>query len=357
MTDRFEEAVRQAARGLTEGADADMPTYHAAWERGRRRRFRKQAGLTFAGAVLLLGAVAGGLGNLPGRGGAEVDDVALDAEVATAAPVLSDEVATTEPLPSPPLPSTGPTATPPPVTSSAQADAPAAVEPVETPEPAVATEAPEAAAPTVAPPVATAVPATPEPTATAPAAEPQPGAQDSAQNATADGEPNATEPSALEPSNTESGDSGLSDSDTPHGGDPAAQSLATDSPPPAADSPPDDVARQTETPGLTAAIPNVTFIGPDQKPDATLLGNGADGAQLPCDRSGDAIADATCRLLPRYSCTGDGDVRPAYTAIDLDEDGELDTCVASGLTACDSTGDGLADTPCTIELENSPEDG
>ncbi|KAG1649995.1 RNA polymerase sigma-E factor [Nymphon striatum] len=69
----------------------------------------------------------------------------------------------------------------------------------------------------------------------------------------------------------------------------------------------------------------------------------------PCT-TGDGVTAATCDLLPPYSCVAVADARFGYQAIDVDGDGQVETCVALPVTTCDTTGDGVGDTPCTIEI-------
>ena len=61
MTEPFEDIVRDALRG-TSGAAGEMPTYHGAWQRGRRRRWIKRSALVATGAFVLLAALTVNLG-------------------------------------------------------------------------------------------------------------------------------------------------------------------------------------------------------------------------------------------------------------------------------------------------------
>ena len=61
MTEPFEDIVRDALRG-TSGAADEMPTYHGAWQRGRRRRLIKRSALVATGAFVLLAALTVNLG-------------------------------------------------------------------------------------------------------------------------------------------------------------------------------------------------------------------------------------------------------------------------------------------------------
>ena len=74
MTDPFEDIVRNALRG-TSGAAGEMPTYHGAWQRGRRRRWIKRSALVATGAFVLLAALTVNLGRLPGSEPIETSDV------------------------------------------------------------------------------------------------------------------------------------------------------------------------------------------------------------------------------------------------------------------------------------------
>ena len=84
MTDPFEDIVRNALRG-TSGAAGEMPTYHGAWQRGRRRRWIKRSALVATGAFVLLAALTVNLGRLPGSEPIETSDVATGAAAAVAA--------------------------------------------------------------------------------------------------------------------------------------------------------------------------------------------------------------------------------------------------------------------------------
>ena len=84
MTDPFEDIVRNALRG-TSGAAGEMPTYHGAWQRGRRRRWIKRSALVASGAFVLLAALTVNLGRLPGSEPIETSDVATGAAAAVAA--------------------------------------------------------------------------------------------------------------------------------------------------------------------------------------------------------------------------------------------------------------------------------
>ena len=62
-----------------------MPTYHGAWQRGRRRRWIKRSALVATGAFVLLAALTVNLGRLPGSEPIETSDVATGAAAAVAA--------------------------------------------------------------------------------------------------------------------------------------------------------------------------------------------------------------------------------------------------------------------------------
>jgi len=203
MSDRFEEAVRDAALGL--GAEAGQaPTYHDAWQRGRRRRKFKQSALAIAGACVLFAVANFGLARIPETPSTDVDDIALETDVIPAEPTqVPPPPATPTVVPSPPA---DPTAVP----ADASAVGPDAAIEASTPEPtasavpATAVPVPPATAvpqPTAAPtstpvPTTTAVPtATPSPTAT-PIPPPTPAAQRPQRVATPDPDPNPSDPAA-----------------------------------------------------------------------------------------------------------------------------------------------------------------
>ena len=310
MTDRFEEAVRQAARGLGEqgpnGLHHDTPTYHDAWQRGRRRRFVKRSALAAAGALVFIAALSVNLGRFPGTDSTDVDDVAVvvaavtpsfvPTPLATTSPVGSPTAAPVPTVPIPTAPPTQPTAG-----SSAESAVPAATA---APAPPTAT----------APPVATDVPVqtvetTPAPTtaaATGPTATPDP-----AESADSSQSPEVTPEAATQP--------------TPEG--------------------------TTATDGLSTE-PELAFTtaGPGQPADVIVLEPANRLSELACDIDQDGKADATCDLLPDYVCDSDTKVEPGYEPIDSDNDGTVDMCRAVGLTICDTTGDGVGDTPCIVEL-------
>ena len=104
MTDPFEDIVRDALRG-TSGAAGEMPTYHGAWQRGRRRRWIKRSALVATGAFVLLAALTVNLGRLPGSEPIETSDVATGAAAAVAATPIFEPtpLATTAPVETPSL--------------------------------------------------------------------------------------------------------------------------------------------------------------------------------------------------------------------------------------------------------------
>lgn len=338
MNDRFEDAVRDALHGLpTDGGE--IPSYHDAWQRGRRRRLIKRSALAAAGAVIFLAALTVNLGRLPGSGTTEIDDIATGIEVAT--PVF-------EPTP---LATTSPVERPDPAAASAEAQALALPTPTAdqaTQVPATAT--PDVSAPAPAPtseaaplPTATPRPVTPEPTPTAPPTSvPAPTAtpvlptptivpQDSADQAAETGDAATT----ITPAESDVA------TDPPVDADPNGAAGTAQQPPDPGS--PDDQLAEPELALTTGAAA-----------DAVLLGGAARGVAIPCDIDGDGAAEATCELLVDYPCTGVGDVLPGYSAIDVDGDQTTDTCVAAGITRCDTMQDGIGDTPCIIELTSTP---
>lgn len=331
MTDRFEDAVRDAARGLADAPTGDIPTYHGAWQRGRRRRMIKQAGVASAGVLALLLALTVNLGNVLNRSGEDTSEVATDAQIATVVPTTPplDPAASTAPVFAPtPEPTVDDDAA-----ASAAIPAPTTVAaevppPTSTPAAAAQAAAPTAA-PTVVPPTAVPPTATPVPTA---APTPPPTATAEPSVAFTSPAPTPTIGVATDPSDTDPTDT----SRLPEDG-----ATAQTGP---------EIASSTGP----AALPSITFIGPNQKADAIVLEASAGATESPCDLDRDGVADATCKLFQPYACTGDGDVRGGYLPVDLDEDGAFDTCVGQATTACDTSGDDLADTPCTIMLLPTP---
>jgi len=318
MTDRFEDAVRDAARGLP-SASGDMPTYHDAWNRGRRRRMVKRSALAAAGVVVLLAALTVNLGRIPGAGQSEVGDVATGAEAAT--PVFEPTpLATTSPIEPPAAAS---------VVPEAAVVTPAPDEP--TPNAAGASESGAAPSATAAPAAAT------QPVPTAPASNPTT-------------VPARVEPTAVPTPETQTSEPG-----------PAPTADTQDVVPTPVDDPaqaaettqdPDDAAGTPQQPADPGAPdePQLAFTTAAAA-DATLLGGAAGGVDLPCDIDQDGLADATCELLVfEYACTGGVDVRPGYTGMDLDGDELVDTCVVMDITLCDTESDGRGDTPCIIKL-------
>jgi hypothetical protein len=145
-------------------------------------------------------------------------------------------------------------------------------------------------------------------------------------------------------------------SDDPGSAAGTEQALTTDDP--ATDSLP-EVATTTDEAGTTAIDPNETGVAPERLfnpelggvPDASLSEPATDADQARCDVDGDRVPDATCSLLRDYACTGEGAALPGYSAVDTNADEVTDTCTASGTTTCDTTGNGLSDTFCVIELD------
>gem|GEM_PF-951391 len=368
MTDRFEDAVRQAARGLGDGGGTgELPDYRGAYVRGRRRRAFKQGGLASAGALVLLAALTVGVNNLPFRQDVSETDVALDVVVGTAERVVPTAVPTTVPLD---IAATVPTTAP---TAAAITTAPA-IEPTQEPETA-ASETPEVTAeqgaPTAIVPTAPAITATAIPVA--PSVEPTTVAspqtladdpsdqQDSSQDPQASGDAGDLDGTADLPQ----GDSAATDPDAPAGVNDPQIALPGAARPGAADP---ETAEDTATNGADAATlsgdgskgdepadlatapgPDVAATRTDDRADAVVLSTGQ-GQDVDCDIDRDGTADATCRLLDPYPCVRLADIKPGYEGVDLDGDGAIDRCVAIEMTTCDTTGDGLADTPCIIEI-------
>ena len=142
MTEPFEDIVRDALRG-TSGAADEMPTYHGAWQRGRRRRLIKRSALVATGAFVLLAALTVNLGRLPGSEPIETSDVATGAAAAVAATPIFEPTTleTTAPVETPSL-SDGDTDS---VPAAPTAPTASVVSPAETP-----TAVPQAAEPPAA---------------------------------------------------------------------------------------------------------------------------------------------------------------------------------------------------------------
>ena len=323
MTDRFEDAVRDAAKGLS-SASGDLPTYHVAWNSGRRRRMVKRSALAAAGAVVVLAALTVNLGRFPGAAESEVDDVATGIERVT--PVFEPTpLATTSPI------------GPPAATSSAVPVGSAAT-------PAPGEPAPNAAGTSGNGPESH---ATTSPV-TATATEPVPTASPSNPAAV-----RTVTPAPLEPTpQTQTSDTGPA----PTADAQSAVLTPADEPAQAADTPvspnDDEAAGKLQQPADAGSPdkPQPAFTSASAV-DATILGAAARGVAIPCDTDQDGLADATCELLVfDYPCTGGSDVRPGYTAMDLDGDERVDTCAVMDVTLCDTASDGRGDTPCIIKL-------
>ena len=318
MTDRFEDAVRDAARNLT-ATNGGAPTYHDAWQRGRRRQLIKRSALAGAGALVLVAALMVNLGRVPGPRSNETEEVVAGA--AATAPV----VPTTAPVQSPvPTPAASSVLIPTPAAGSPQAAlVPPTEPPVEaTPVPSAAnsTAIPTAVPPTAAPGVA----ATPVPTA-----KPGPTPLPAATAVPFDG------------------------SDPLPTADPDADAATQSIPPEGSGGTGPAPGSETGTGPAAEAPPAIAATG--QRADAVVVGGFASGEGRPCDVNGDGVVDASCDLLADYPCTGAGDVRLGYTSVDDNGDLVADTCRAVGLTACDTNRDGLGDTPCIIELLPVPQ--
>jgi len=310
MTDRFEEAVRQAAQGLSTGAGADMPGYHDSWKRGRRRRVVKQAGFACVGALALVVAIGVNAGRFDSPS-VDVTDVASDAAVATLVPeqtlppttspldptlptVTPVEIGATDPLPAADPTSTAVPSTPT-ITAVEVAPTPTPAQPASVPAEVVEPTPTPAVPPTVTPVPPTPVPATPEPTTTP--------------------EPAVAESTTLAPT------------PTPTAG------ITTDAPPQVA--------------GTESPDPDLSAATKQGSADATLLGEIVDGS-APCDTTADGTPDSSCQLFPRYACTTAADALLGYDAVDTTGDSNIDSCVATTTTTCDFTGDGLPDVSCVV---------
>ena len=327
MTDRFEDAVREAARGLGHSS-TELPTYHDAWQRGRRRRVVKRSALAVAGALVFVAAIGVNTGRFPGSNTTEVDDVAV------AVPASTPQFEPTPVATTPPVDQPDTSTSPPPLVTIPTVPAPT---PTGTSEAESATSAVES--PTVAPtppPVATATPApVAEPTVAA-TAEP-----------TAIPDPTA---SPVEPQPTVAAQDSAQPTAEPEQADPAATSPTDE--PPGSEAPPGE--------------PQLAFTtsGRGQPASAIVLADGDTvGASSPCDLDSDGTAEGRCELLPDYACTDSTEARPGYEAIDSDGDGVVDLCSAIEVTFCDTTGDGLGDTACIIEfvdpepIDSAPAEG
>lgn len=314
MTDRFEEAVRSAARDL--GDPGPAPSYHGAWHRGRRRRASKQAALVFAGAALLVALMTVGYPGLDGSR-PEGDDLAIDLQAGAPgaeAPAPAAGAAGSTPLASPP---------PEPATDAAGI---VAVDATDEEAGASASATPRQA-PESAPP-ATTQPVVPLPQTTRPASE-----QDSATAVSPT--PAASATRTPSPSPNQDGRTAVP---TPNG----------QSTPPIASTAPGVTGTPTnpnQTPAAVAAAP----LQSTRPAAAVLIGPLATLAGARCDTNGDGVGDATCEIQLPYACDGDNDTRAGYVAVDLNGDGQIDTCTPTSTAFCDTTGDGFGDTPCVIK--------
>jgi hypothetical protein len=328
MTDPFEDIVRNALRG-TSGAAGEMPTYHGAWQRGRRRRWIKRSALVATGAFVLLAALTVNLGRLPGSEPIETSDVATGAAAAVAAtPIFEPTPLATTALVETPSLSDGDT------DSVQAAPTASAISPADTP-----TVVPQAAATPTTVAQTTVPPAAVTPTVVAATALPPTAVPQTSVPQT--GAPTAPVPTPEALSTPPPTVEALPTADAETAQEPA--SLA-------------GTAQQPVDPGGTdepLGPPQVAFttVAPA---DAVLLDGAVRGVALPCDLDQDGVADATCELLADYSCTGDGDVEPGYSMVDSNGDSVGDTCTALDLTICDTTNDGLGDTPCIIDVSVAP---
>ena len=356
MSDPLEQAIRRAASELGSAAGR-QPSYHDAWERGRRRRLVKRGAIAAAAAVALVAAIGINVAGLPGGGSAQEREVALEVVEATALPE-STAVATTAPISPPPAEPAGPTPvdTDDPLSSS-PAPSPVASSPSPPPAPSP-TESPTEPTPTALQPTAVVESAPQAPSGPAPTAEP-----------TAD-KPALTGPATPVPTPDVAGSTaGIEDPTAPPIPDlartpgPALPSEApTPTPVPSSSDgdPPAGVTlgptspSQDEPDTPQSTVPPIAATSPaPPSPDAVAVTPPV-GTDVGCDTTGDGSADASCTLLADYACTGSGDVLASYAARDTDGDGVLDTCQTTETTRCDTTGDGRADVPCRI-TPNSPQ--
>lgn len=333
MTDEFEDLIRSAGRDLA-GPMGNAPTYHGAWERGRRRRRFKQGALAAAGALVLVVALGANIDRLRGNEAIEVDEVTIRSEGVPAPTELAE--------PSPDV--FEPTAVPetaPVDSGSSDADRGERVEPegaADAPLPTAlpiptATPLPEPA-PQSPTPVPT-VPPTPVPTQTAPATE------DAPSTALAPPEPTAT-PTAVPPAPTST---------------PAPAPTST--PVPTATGVPVAGVEPTSTPTPTPTPSPAPLVAPDARlggPADALVNpdESIDGVEVECAVATDDGAQAKCTLLVEYRCPSADQVRDGYDAVDTDGDGENDTCRPNAdASTCDTDGDGLADTFCRIARDRA----
>jgi len=349
MTDRFEDAVRDAARDLADGSSPHPPTYHAAWRRGRRRRSLKHAGMAVAGVLVLLAALTANLGRIPGSNSTEVDEVVVGAEAAVevATPAF---VPTTPPIeaempavqvmpeqdPDESDQGTGTVAAPesPAPVPSAQVDPAPTNTGAVTPQPRPTARATVPSPSTVqATPTTndTAAPPAPEPTADPAAAGPAPEQDQLPPEPTQEPTPEPTiEPFLVEP---------------------------TADPRSANDPDPDAAGTSTGTGVVPQGVPDPS-TSPGAPADAALVGPVIEGV-APCLLTDGSSGEVNCELLADYPCASAAEARLSFQAIDVDGDGVIETClVIPGTPQCDTTGDGLGDTPCRIDEPSSePIDG
>lgn len=383
MTDPFEQEVRDAARGL--GAEAvSAPSYHESWRRGRRRRLIKRAGVAAAGVLALVGTFTVAVGRGPGSQPIQSTDVAAgpaptaiatETEPSGAAPNVVGPIPTTPPVESDngneaevtPTVEALPTEVADDAGPSSAAGTDAVASPTPTPDQGASSAATQAPTPA---PTSTSVPApTSEAAATPPASRPEsetgesdpdPAGQtdqnDPGPNEGNDGNDSGASVASDDPAQVDSDEADPDRNDDTPSPDLSAPDTSDDAPGtndtgPA--EPPQDTPESGDA-GATGSAPAPTVGPAPGAADATIVPGdvGFDSApnRLPCDLDGDALADATCQLYPDYACTGSGDVRAGYTAVDRDGDQVIDTCVAQGLTQCDTNNNGLGDTPCIIEL-------
>lgn len=326
MNDRFEDAVRDAARDLSaSGGSRDLPDYGQAWKRGRRRRLTKQVGIACAGACALFAVATVNLDSLRGPSSTETDDVALSIDVATAVPTTQKlEPATASEVP--PVPS-----------AEAAASSATLVDPTVTPAASPTEESATAA--TIEPTPVPAVESQPQPPTPVPVV------------------PSATPtPIPVPPTPTPTPPPPPTPTPTPElvFVDPTPSAAVTLQPeaPTATPTPASDKKNETSTGTATRptdVLPTAPRVG---AADAALVLSDAPSvaAGQRCDTTGDGQGDAKCELLPRYPCVADSEVRLAYEAFDTSGDGVLDSCIAVVATTCDTSGDGIGDTPCIIKL-------
>lgn len=377
MSDRFEEAVREAARGLA--STPDQPSYHEAWDRGRARRLRKRTALLGAGSLMLLFALTLNLGSPS----SEVDDIALvgDPTVATATPELPDDGADTSPVEFDDADDTDDVDDEQSASSLTTEQTPTVVASEATSTPLPATEpGPSSIVETAPVPTPTAVQPAPSPTAVRPAPSPTsvqqsdtsptptPDSAASSDAPRATSTPTASTATSQAPTSTPAPPEPSATPDTRVAVTPVptASPAATPTPEPTTGSetttttpgtgeeptPDPDTSETTSSPpgeGEDGPEPQALPASPpDPSADATVIG-GTDSDVALCDTTGDGNPDAQCQMLYPYPCSTSAEALVGYELADIDGNGVFETCVGSVSTSCDTTGDGLGDVPCIIQ--------